>query len=112
MSNGVMEQIDFVELMKRHSERNIPWCNMTCKTASISTRRYYWSGKYSDLGNIIARQNDREIMFECLYVSRNKRIKEIAAMGYEIESVCETWDGEPQKWDKIYFIAKRKEAYK
>lgn len=111
MSNSVLEQIDFVELMKQHSERNIPWCNMTCKSASIhAARRYYWSGKYSDLEKVIKEQGENEIMFECLYVSRNKRMKEIEAMGFEIKAVCETWNGVPDKWSKIYFIAKKMEA--
>lgn len=110
MSNSVLEQIDFVELMKQHSERDIPWCNMTCKIASLNSSRYYWDGKYSDLKRVIEILHEPELMFECLYVSRNKRMKEIEAMGYEIEQVCETWNGDPEKWSKIYFMAKKKEA--
>ena len=108
MSNIVVEQITFMELIKRHSERVIPWCNMTCKQASILVSGYYWSGKYSDFKKIIARRNESELLFECMTISKNKRIKEIEAMGYKIKSVCQTWNnGQPEKYGKIYFIAKR-----
>lgn len=108
MSNNVLEQIDFIELMKQHSERNIPWCNMTCKNASIyAESRYYWSGKYSDLGTVINGHNEREIMFEILAISKNRRVKEIEAMGYEITHECVCFGG-GNKFTKIYYIAKRK----
>ena len=107
MSNDVLERIDFEELMKRAN--GIFWCNMTCKTAILHGPRLYWSGKYSDLKEVIRRANAPEIMFECLYVSKGKRMKEIQRMGYRIEAVCETWDGDPEKWSKIYYLTKRKE---
>lgn len=101
-----MKKIDFIELIKQQKESNIPWCNMTCRIASINAEgRYYWNGTYGNFHKVIAKKKEPELMFECLYISRNKRIKEIEAMGYSIEQACEAWNGNPEPWDKVYFIA-------
>ena len=102
-----MEKIGFEDLMRRAN--GIFWCNMTCTTATLHGPRLFWSGKYRDLPEVIKRTNAPEIMFECLYVSRNKRVREIERMGYQIEIVCEPWEKEekPEKWYKVYYIARR-----
>ena len=107
MSNSVLEQISFEDVMLQVRTRDIPWVNTTCKVASITARRYFWGGKYGELGKIIASQNERELMFECLYISRNKRLKEIEAMGYEVTQECVCL-GTYDRFSKVYYIAKKR----